>query len=313
MTGLHEERAALRTLLQRNHGDAAWAALDRDGWFDAAADEAGEWPDAAVAALVVSEAAQSHPSLPVGSHLAAAAVIKSVGRLGVVTDTVVQDGVLSGYLWGDRSATVVAASPEGRLLTTRLERADSEPAPVLLFEQIGTSRVAVAIERWRPVDGDAADHEARLAFMLAAAAVGVAASATARTLAHVGRRTQFGKPLGGQQAVAHRLVDMRMSDLLGQALVERAAHAWAGRDQPQRASWLAKVHAGERAVWTVEQAIQLHGALGFSEEYGLGRALRVVQSARLLLGGPGRAAAAALPAATDELRPRDWSLAFDPT
>jgi hypothetical protein len=322
MTGVDDERAALRTLLRRTPSDAVWRALARDGWLEAVPELDGQWATAAIAALVVAQTAQMHPRLPVGAHLAAAATIGPADvPLAVVTDAVVAEGIVCGAVWGppwseEERPRAVTALPDGQLLMTRLEPGDDDPSPLLLLDRVGSRRVAVALDRWTPVTGDGADHEARTAFLLAAAAVGVAASATERTLAHVRQRTQFGKPLGAQQSVGHRVVDMRTADLVGQALIDRAATAWAvGTHEDARPlSWLAKVHAGDRSVWTVEQAIQLHGALGFSEEYGLGDHLRLTQLVRLLLGGPDRAARLSGRAPEPgKRRPRDWSLAFDPS
>jgi len=94
------------------------------------------------------------------------------------------------------------------------------------------------------------------------------------------------------------------------SLLDLAGTAWEGADLSSTASWQAKVFAGSRGVWAAEQAIQLHGGIGFTWELGLHHALRRAQRARLLLGGPSRAAAEVVTRTAAGPRPglTDWTL-----
>jgi alkylation response protein AidB-like acyl-CoA dehydrogenase len=168
---------------------------------------------------------------------------------------------------------------------------------------------AAAVE----VVGDAAAsarHEAAVAWFLAVEALLPVQDAVRRAVAYLGEREAFGRPLAEFQALQHRAVDMHTVGLLAGALLEVAGSGWEGGADPVAASWQAKVFAGTRGVWAAEEAIQLHGAIGFTWELGLHHALRRAQRARLLLGGPSRAAAEVVRAHPADPRPGlvDWSL-----
>ncbi|MFE3767045.1 acyl-CoA dehydrogenase family protein [Streptomyces sp. NPDC059104] len=98
------------------------------------------------------------------------------------------------------------------------------------------------------------------AVVLAAEAVGAADRALARTVEHVRRREQFGRPIGSFQAVKHRLADLYV-----QIQAARSAAYYAAWDQDQGALALAQALEALRA--TAGEAIQLHGGIGFTWEH----------------------------------------------
>ncbi|MEU3406407.1 acyl-CoA dehydrogenase family protein [Streptomyces sp. NPDC006670] len=98
------------------------------------------------------------------------------------------------------------------------------------------------------------------ASVLAAEAVGAAGQALARTVEYVGRREQFGRPVGSFQAVKHRLADLYV-----QVQAARSAAYYAAWDPGQGA--LALAQALEALRITAGEAIQLHGGLGFTWEH----------------------------------------------
>ena len=153
-------------------------------------------------------------------------------------------------------------------------------------------------------------HDAGIAFFLAAEALGAVQDTTERTLAYLNDRQAFGQPLGAFQALQHRAVDVYTISRMAISTTDVASTAWEPADHSLVESWLAKVFAGTRAVWAAEQAIQLHGGIGFTWEMGLHHALRRTQRARLLLGGPVRASAAVVGGVQADARPglTDWTL-----
>ncbi|MFF4581412.1 acyl-CoA dehydrogenase family protein [Streptomyces sp. NPDC001389] len=98
------------------------------------------------------------------------------------------------------------------------------------------------------------------ATVLAAEAVGAAGRALDRTVEHVRRREQFGRPLGSFQAVKHRLADLHV-----QVQAARSAAYYAAWDPEQGA--LALAQALEALRITAGEAIQLHGGIGFTWEH----------------------------------------------
>ncbi|WP_129309678.1 acyl-CoA dehydrogenase family protein [Streptomyces sp. L2] len=114
----------------------------------------------------------------------------------------------------------------------------------------------------------------------AAQALGVGCALLDRTVEYVGQRTQFGVPVGSFQAVKHQLADAKVALefarplLFGAALTMRPADVAA-----------AKLTACEAAYTTARTALHLHGAIGYTAEYGLSLWLT---KARALLAAWGR-------------------------
>jgi hypothetical protein len=100
---------------------------------------------------------------------------------------------------------------------------------------------------------------------IAADLLGVAKAALARTVGHVLNRTQFGQPIGRFQSVKHRLADCHTVLANARLAVGRSAM----HDADWRAATMARVIAAEAALKITSDAIQLHGALGFSWESDL--------------------------------------------
>lgn len=308
------------TELIGEHASDAWAVLAADGWLDALPGTDGSWPLAEVAAAVVDVAARGGHELAAGAHFAAAATLaesgrETGGRLAVLLGSGGRDGTVRGRLWGDAAAETVVVSASGtRTLGVVPARAvTAAPEDVLLLRDVAVRSATVegdAVE-WISTDPvRLARHEARIAWLLAVEALGAVADATERTIAYTRQREAFGHALSAQQSIQHRLVDMRTVDLLGAALVRRATAAWAD-GEPRSLSWAAGVFAGTRGVWAAEQAIQLHGGVGFTWELGLRRVLALAQRARLLLGQDRPARALLSAAAADRVADlEDWSLEF---
>lgn len=126
-----------------------------------------------------------------------------------------------------------------------------------------------------PVDGslDAAIEEATLA--TAAMLLGVMGRAFAMTLDYLRTREQFGRTIGGFQALQHRAADLAMQIALTRASVEAAAAALdTGSPQARAAVSRAKARAAEAGMLVTRQAIQLHGGIGYTDEYDVGLYLR---------------------------------------
>lgn len=95
----------------------------------------------------------------------------------------------------------------------------------------------------------------------------------AMTLDYLRTRKQFGKPIGSFQALQHRAVDLHIQQELCAAVVAQALAAFdAGCSGAERALLAARVKArcAEAALTTGRDAVQLHGAIGITDEYDLG-------------------------------------------
>lgn len=107
-----------------------------------------------------------------------------------------------------------------------------------------------------------------------AEAVGAMAKALTLTQTYLSTRQQFGRPITANQVVRHRLVDMYVAIAQARAVTEAAAQAL---DAPEatplarrRAVSIAKAFISKAGRAVGEDAVQLHGAIGMTDEVEIG-------------------------------------------
>ncbi|NLU68358.1 acyl-CoA dehydrogenase [Streptomyces sp. HNM0574] len=134
----------------------------------------------------------------------------------------------------------------------------------------------------------AAARAAELASLLTAAqSLGLGRALLERTVAYVRQRTQFGVPVGSFQAVKHRLADTLVALEFAEPLLHAAALGLAdGAPSAGRDVAAAKVTAGEAACRAARTALQLHGAVGYTEELDLSLWIRKARPLRDAWGTP---------------------------
>jgi alkylation response protein AidB-like acyl-CoA dehydrogenase len=119
-------------------------------------------------------------------------------------------------------------------------------------------------------DPQQVSHVLDMAQLLAAAEqVGVASGALDRTLDYIKIREQFGRVIGGYQALQHRCADVAVHIEAAAALVERAAAAAESGDTDvlARNALLARAAASEVSLFAADTMVQLHGGIGFTWEH----------------------------------------------
>ena len=125
-----------------------------------------------------------------------------------------------------------------------------------------------------------ASAEAALAYALDAAILCCAAELTGimervleLTFEYLRTRKQFGKPIGSFQALQHRAVDIWIQKELSKAALAAALKHFDAVDATPRqrslAASSAKSRAADAALAVCKQAVQMHGAIGFTDEYDL--------------------------------------------
>jgi alkylation response protein AidB-like acyl-CoA dehydrogenase len=126
----------------------------------------------------------------------------------------------------------------------------------------------------------------RTALALAACeAVGVAQRALDLAAEHAKERQQFGKVIGTYQGVSHRVSNSYVAVQLARSLAYWAAWAVSeGDSQQDVAAAAAKAAASEAAVFSCENAIQVHGGIGFTWEHVLQRYYKRAQWLEALEG-----------------------------
>jgi pimeloyl-CoA dehydrogenase small subunit len=109
-----------------------------------------------------------------------------------------------------------------------------------------------------------------------AEAVGAMEAMHALTLEYLKTRQQFGKPIGQNQALQHRSAEMLIALEQGRSMAMLAAMMVDEAEAHERAHniSMAKVGVGQSARFVSQNAIQLHGGIGMTEEYAVGHYFR---------------------------------------
>ena len=107
---------------------------------------------------------------------------------------------------------------------------------------------------------------------LCAEAVGCMEAMQALTVDYLKTRQQFGRPIGANQALQHRAVDMLVALEQARSMALFAAMMAGDDDQAERdrAVHAAKVQIGRSARHVGQEAVQLHGGIGVTMEYSVG-------------------------------------------
>lgn len=104
-----------------------------------------------------------------------------------------------------------------------------------------------------------------------AEAVGAMRKVLADTVEYCKQRQQFGLPIGSFQALQHRMVDMHMEVEQASAAVHLAVlNLDAEPSQRAKAVSAAKATIGRAARFVGQNAVQLHGGMGMTEELAIG-------------------------------------------
>ncbi len=106
----------------------------------------------------------------------------------------------------------------------------------------------------------------------AAEAVGAMSALNDMTLEYIKTREQFGQPIGKFQVLQHRMVDMFIAHEEAKSMAMMAAMRIDDQDPNERrkAASATKVQIAKSARFVGQQAIQLHGGIGMTDEYAAG-------------------------------------------
>lgn len=111
---------------------------------------------------------------------------------------------------------------------------------------------------------------------LCAQALGAMNSAFRRTLEYSKTREQFGVPIASFQVLQHRMVDMFMSSEASRSMVYMVSMEVMKPDVDARrkAVSAAKAYLGQHARAVAQDAVQIHGGVGMTEELDVGHYFR---------------------------------------
>jgi alkylation response protein AidB-like acyl-CoA dehydrogenase len=106
---------------------------------------------------------------------------------------------------------------------------------------------------------------------------GVMSRALEMSVDYMKTRVQFGHPIGSFQALQHRAVDLYIQQQLASAVLEEGLRALDAQPAACERSAIAsrvKARCSEAGVRLTREAIQIHGAIGFTDEYDAGLYLK---------------------------------------
>jgi alkylation response protein AidB-like acyl-CoA dehydrogenase len=188
-----------------------------------------------------------------------------------------EDGVV--LLWMPRAAA-------GARLTLET-LADGRAFGTLTLKDVLIPKAQVA------ASGAAATAALALAFdhanaIAAAELAGVMDRALEMSVEYLKTRVQFGKPIGSFQALQHRAVDLHIHREVANAVLEESLAALDHRPPAaQRAAAASRVKArcADAALKITRETIQLHGGIGFTDDYDAGLYLKRAMTLAAWLGG----------------------------
>jgi len=164
------------------------------------------------------------------------------------------------------SLFVVPADSSGvRVLDYRT--LDGQRAADIVFDNVrvpASALVGAAGAGWDILDA-ASDYGAGL---LCAEALGAMEAIFAATLEYLKTRNQFGAPIGKFQALQHRMADMyiHLEQARSMALLAAVKLGSGDVQERRRVVSAAKFRVGQAAKFVGQQAVQLHGGMGVTDE-----------------------------------------------
>ena len=162
------------------------------------------------------------------------------------------------------------------LYAVRVADAGVSTVPVVSLDQTRQlCDITLAAAPARQVAAGPAAEAAVAAALLAGAGVlaseqfGLAERALEITVAYVKERHQFARPIGGFQAIKHRLADLWVAVTQARAAARSAANGLvtANGTEADLAVALAKAACSDTALKAAQEMIQLHGGIGFTWEH----------------------------------------------
>ena len=147
--------------------------------------------------------------------------------------------------------------------------------------EVGSGQLLGRAGRGAAVFTSAMDWERGL---IMAAAVGTMQRQLERCVAYAQEREQFGEPIGGFQAVAHRIADMQLRLETARLLLYRLAWLLERGEVRAMDAALTKLHLSESFVQSSLDALQIHGGYGYMRESELERDVRDALASRIYSG-----------------------------
>ena len=178
---------------------------------------------------------------------------------------------------GERGISLFLVDPKSRGITLKPYRTlDELRAADIAFKGVNVPAAAlIGTEGGAlPLIEEVTDYATAL---LCAEAVGALKFANDTTLEYLKTRKQFGVPIGAFQALQHRMVDMVISYEQAKSMASLACARIDAEKNPaerKRVISAAKIRVADACRHVSQEAVQLHGGMGMSEELKVSHTFR---------------------------------------
>ncbi len=232
-------------------------------------------------------------------------------ELNCVETTAKRDG--GAYVLNGHKAVVLHGDSAGKLIVSARTAGAARDAKGISVFVVDAKSAGVQVSGYRTIDGLRA-AEIKLANVkvgadavlgeidnglplleragdfavsaLCAEAVGAMEALNAATLEYLKTRQQFGRPIGTFQALQHRAVDMMIHCEQSRSMAYLAAVKVQSQDAKERSRTVsaAKIHIGRSGRYISQEAIQMHGGMGVSNELAAGHYAKRLAMINMTLG-----------------------------
>jgi alkylation response protein AidB-like acyl-CoA dehydrogenase len=250
----------------------------------------------ATEALLACDADDLLAELASGRKIGALAVALSVAPGGAHKAVRVENGTLRGELTGIADATaadvLLVPAEDGGLYAVDADAATVTPQTSFdLTRPLATVTLDGASAR-RIGDAEPAVRRALQAGagLLASEQLGLADWALTETVRYLKERKQFNRPVGGFQALKHRLAQLWLEVVNLRAAARNAADALASgasEEEVAVAVAVAQAYAAPVAVHAAEEALQLHAGIGMTWEHPIHLYLKRAKADSIAYGTAG--------------------------
>ena len=239
-----------------------------------------DWLSHVAASALLARAAPSHPSLgdlAAGRRRIAIICTASTAAMPVVEDALVRGG--AALVAGAAEADLLLLASEEALLLIAADGDKVEQRHRIMHDGSVSADLVFTLKPGDAAllaDGDEArtlaDHANDLILAARCAeAVGLMQRMIADSVDYLGQRKQFGTTISRFQSLRHRAADMQLAAMKAAALAEVAIVAVdQQRADRARAVSAACIEVGDAVRIVGESAVQIHGAMGLTEELSLG-------------------------------------------
>ncbi len=241
----------------------------------------------AIVALAVDEGAKHRPDRIAAIAERSGNGFRLNGAKGFVLDGHVADAIIVVARLDDGLGLFLVDPGTDGLAIERTAMVDAHNAARVTLGDVQVNADALIVGP-EAADGVLAGALSRGQACVAAMMTGAGDQAFQITLDYLRTRSQFGQPIGSFQALQHRAAHLFSEIEIARAATLGALQALdSGRDHADLAVSVAKAKAGQVAELAVQEAVQMHGGVGMTDEFDVGLYMKRVRVLNELLGDTG--------------------------